>query len=423
MTVRDIKERFRIIGNHPAINQAVEIAMQVAPTDVTVLIFGENGSGKDVFSRIIHQNSRRRHENFIAINCGAIPEGTMDSELFGHEKGSFTSAYESRKGYFEEAEKGSIFLDEIGEMPLATQSRLLRLLENKEYLRVGSSKILKSDVRVVAATNRNLVDMIRQGKFREDLYFRLNTVFIFVPPLRERGEDIPLLFDYFAVEFAEKYHREPIFLTPDATELLYKYRWPGNIRELRNLVEKLTVLVKGSRVTAETLHANLMIAESYLPSVVRSPYSASQQPIGDDTREEVDKLYQLISALGKEVADLKKMIYLGLQQGRDIASDAVPYSSPYAAGNQTIVQPVGSPSAGFSAPVTQLFGETEVLLPQQTLKSTRMLEESLSLEKKEKEFILKALQKHGENRKKAAQELGISERTLYRKLKAYDIEP
>jgi transcriptional regulator with PAS, ATPase and Fis domain len=419
MTVRDIKERFRIIGNHPAINQAVEIAMQVAPTDVTVLIFGENGSGKDAFSRIIHQNSRRRHESFIAINCGAIPEGTMDSELFGHEKGSFTSAYESRKGYFEEAEKGSIFLDEIGEMPLATQSRLLRLLENKEYLRVGSSKVLKSDVRVIAATNRNLVDMIRQGKFREDLYFRLNTVFIYVPPLRERGEDIPLLFDYFCVEFAEKYHREPVFLTPDATELLYKYRWPGNIREMRNLVEKLTVLVKGNRVTAEVLRDNLLITDSYLPSIIRNPYSQPLQD--DDTREEVDKLYTLIYDLGKEVADLKKMLYFGLQ-GREIAPDAAPFAVPYPQVERT---GFASANAGgyASQPSGHVYGGTEVILPQPPAKTARMLEESLSLEKKEKEFIIKALLKHGENRKKAAQELGISERTLYRKLKAYDIEP
>ncbi|MCL4103879.1 UNVERIFIED_CONTAM: hypothetical protein GTU68_029196 [Idotea baltica] len=321
--IETLKTRYGIVGHHHRLNTALEIAIQVAPTDVSVLITGENGTGKDVFSRIIHQNSRRKHQPFMAINTGAIPEGTMDSELFGHEKGSFTGAVDSRKGYFEEVEGGSIFLDEISEMPKATQARLLRVLENHEYLRVGSSKIRHSDSRVLAASNKNLIEQIRKGKFREDLYFRLNTITIEVPPLRERGSDIELLFQYFTDEFCHKYRRSPFYLTPDAVSILYQYRWPGNVRELRNFVEKLSVLVQDDTITSDLLTKHLNIRDSYLPNQA----------------EEV-----------------------------------------------------------------------------------HVLEESLSLEKKQKELILKSLQKHNNNRKKAASELGISERTLYRKLKSFDIQ-
>ena len=410
MTVQQVKQQFRIIGNCKPLNQAVEIAMQVAPTEVSVLIYGANGTGKDIFSRIIHQHSRRKHEPFIAINCGAIPEGTMDSELFGHERGSFTSAYETRKGYFEEVEGGTIFLDEIAEMPLATQSRLLRLLENGEYLRVGSSKIRKASVRVIAATNKNLVDLIHKGKFREDLYFRLNTVTINVPALIERGNDIELLFNYFASEFGDKYHREPVELTDDANDLLYKYRWPGNVRELRNLAEKLTVLIKGTEITADILQQNLLIRENYLPSLVR----AAQLNGGDDNEQpgggrEIELLYQLIYDLRKEVSEVKKMMFMGIKSRER---------------EQVLIE--DEEDFEWNQPST--FNEPAYLQPEiihtvnPIKKSAPVLEESLSLEKKEKEMIIRALQKHHDNRKKAAQELGISERTLYRKIKNYGIE-
>ncbi len=409
MTIQQVKQRYGIIGNSREINQAVEIATQVAPTEVTVLVVGENGTGKDVFPRIVHDNSKRRHKKFMAINTGAIPEGTLDSELFGHEKGAFTSAYDTRKGYFEEVEDGTIFLDEIGEMPLATQARLLRLLENGEYLRVGSSKVKQADVRVIAATNRNLMEMIRSGKFREDLYFRLNTVTIQVPPLRNRGEDIELLFKYFALTFAEKYRREPIELDLEAIPLLYKYRWPGNVRELRNLVEKLTVLVKGEQVSPEVLHSNMLGQDSYLPSIV--PFKSDARNGHEELEEEDrDMMLKLIYDLGKEVSDLKRMFYLMMQrQDQEGPTYAVPQS--------TITNPT----------ITQAwpeeFPKPEVLDPIQPPRTMPpLLEESLSLERKERELIIKALTRHNNNRKKAAQELGISERTLYRKIKNYDID-
>ncbi|RMG61743.1 MAG: AAA family ATPase [Bacteroidetes bacterium] len=404
MTLQQIKQRYGIIGNCREINTAVEVAMQVAPTEVSVLINGENGTGKDVFPRIIHDSSKRRHKQFMAINTGAIPTGTLDSELFGHERGAFTSAYESRKGYFEEVEDGTIFLDEIAEMPMETQARLLRLLENGEYLRVGSSKVQRADVRVIAATNKNLVEMIRQGRFREDLYFRLNTVTIIVPPLRERGEDIELLFNYFALEFADKYQRDPIVLEQAAIPLLYKYRWPGNVRELRNLVEKLTVLVKGDLVSPTVLQRNLLVQESYLPTVI----SLKDQLINEDDdgpdmgSADRDMLLKLIYELGKEVSDLKKMFSMAIQQGREPSQAVYPVDT-------------GDYGPPFYTPPR----ETPVQPPRP---NTPLLEESLSLEKKEKELIIKALTKHGNNRKKAAKELGISERTLYRKIKNYDID-
>lgn len=398
MTVQQIKQRYGIIGNSKALNMAVEMALQVAPTDVAVLIYGENGTGKDVFSRIIHDNSRRKHNKFIAINTGAIPEGTLDSELFGHEKGAFTSAYESRKGYFEEVENGTIFMDEIGEMPMATQARLLRLLENGEFLRVGSSKVQKADVRVITATNKNLLDLIRQGKFREDLYFRLNAITIFVPPLRERGDDIELLFNYFAQEFADRYKREAIVLDPLAVHLLYEYRWPGNVRELKNLVEKLTLLAKDEWVDEEFLARNLQIQPTYLPSVLPYRPAQGQKEEQEVNRKDVDMLYKLIYDLGKEVTDLKKLIYLGMQNRGG-----------------------GEQPAGFSGSEGQGFSPS-IPATAPPRKEVPQLEESLSLARKEKELIIKALNKHQNNRKKAAKDLGISERTLYRKIKSYDID-
>lgn len=412
MTIQQVKQRYGIIGNSREINSAVEVAMQVAPTDVSVLVYGENGSGKDVFSRIIHQFSKRKHKHFLAVNTGAIPEGTIDSELFGHEKGAFTSAIDTRKGYFEEVEDGTIFLDEIGEMPLATQARLLRLLENGEYLRVGSSKARKADVRVIAATNKNLVEMIRNGKFREDLYFRLNTVSIVVPPLRDRGADIENLFNYFALEFAEKYKRDPIVLEQEATDLLYKYRWPGNVRELRNLVEKLTVLVRGEIVSAEVLQNSLLIKESYLPSIIHMGARNGGGAEDAVSTEDRDLLFKMIHDLAKEVTDLKKMMFLAMK-GQDFEGGSNP-SYPTVNSFQE------------SYPETRI-GETEIIQTpeshiQPIKKDPPLLEASLSLEKNEKDLIVKALLKHNNNRKKAASELGISERTLYRKISNYNID-
>ncbi len=402
MTIQQIKQRYGIIGNCREINMAVEIALQVAPTEVTVLIYGENGSGKDIFSRIIHDNSKRKHKKFIAINTGAIPEGTLDSELFGHKKGAFTSAYEARKGYFEEVEEGTIFMDEIGEMPLATQARLLRLLENGEYLKVGSSEVSKADVRVIAATNKNLVEMIRQGKFREDLFFRLNTISIQIPPLRERGDDIELLFSYFAWEFADKYKREPIELHQDSIELLYKYRWPGNIRELRNLVEKLSVLVRGEEVMPNVLQENLLIKESYLPSIVHLPTQNGYSGGPEVSRQEFEMQNKLLYDMAKEFAELKKMVYVALK-GRGL--DFENYS----------------PNKG-NYPNYSSEPQRDAPVQPQAVKKPLLVEESLSLARKEKEMIIKALSKHNDNRKKAAIDLGISERTLYRKIKSYDLD-
>lgn len=410
MNTENIKTRYGIVGHNSKLNSALEIAIQVAPTDVSVLIQGENGTGKDVFSRIIHQNSKRKHQSFMAINTGAIPEGTMDSELFGHEKGAFTGAVDSRKGYFEEVDGGTIFLDEIGEMPMATQARLLRLLENQEYLRVGSSRVRHADVRVVAATNKNLFEQIRKGKFREDLYFRLNTVTINVPPLRERGQDIELLFQYFADEFSHKYKRNPFFLTNDANDLLYQYRWPGNIRELRNFVEKLSVLVHEETVTSAVITEHLNIRDSYLPSLVTSP--GSDTPPSEGSRREVEMLFKLVFDLREEVGDLKKAL-VNLAEGQglpkpssQVSSDPLPHFLDQAKDTQKNVLFVDDRPYEIQANHAQ---EADVL------------EESLSLEKKEKELIERALKKYGNNRKKAAQELGISERTLYRKLKIYDL--
>jgi transcriptional regulator with PAS, ATPase and Fis domain len=413
-TLENIKFRFGIVGHAPKLNTAIEIAVQVAPTEVTVLVVGENGTGKDVFSRIIHQFSRRKHQPFIAINCGAIPEGTMDSELFGHEKGSFTSAYEQRKGYFEEVDTGTIFLDEIAEMPLATQARLLRVLENGEYLRVGSSKVRKTDVRVIAATNKNLIDLIRRGKFREDLYFRLNTVTINVPALRDRGSDLEMLFHHFAEEFAARYRRAQLILSQGASDMMHQYRWPGNVRELRNFSEKVSVLVPGAELLESDVEANLDIRETYLP--VLADRAQGESGGGPGTYREIELLYKLFFDLREEVGEMKKMLYLGIQ--------------PQPSGNRESPHIV-IPGHGDEEPGS---GDYRVELRQSgkepyrefhhgdQVKQVPLLEESLSLESKENEMISRALRKHGSNRKKAAQELGISERTLYRKIKQFGLE-
>jgi transcriptional regulator with PAS, ATPase and Fis domain len=415
-SIDTVKTRFGIVGFNPRLKAAIEIAIQVAPTDVSVLIVGENGTGKDVFSRIIHQFSRRKHQNFIAINTGAIPEGTMDSELFGHEKGSFTGAIETRKGYFEEVDGGTIFLDEIGEMPLATQARLLRLLENQEYLRVGSSKVKKADVRVITATNKNLIEQIRKGKFREDLYFRLNTITINVPALRDRGSDIELLFQYFADEFANDYKRLPLSLTPGAVDLLYQYRWPGNVRELKNFVHRLTVLVREDEVTEDIIRQHLNIRDSYLPVFMGNESSFPEDTAGNQRRE-MEMLYKLVMDMRQEVNDLKRVLSMGMTGVNEYAENHEPVGQD---GETYIIETSGrSHGESFRGnreqPITIESGQSS------TGSKTRLLEQPLNLEHNEKDLIARSLSKHSDNRKKAAQELGISERTLYRKIKQYGL--
>ncbi|KAA3438322.1 sigma-54 interaction domain-containing protein [Rufibacter hautae] len=415
--IQSVKQRFGIIGNSPLLNYAIQVAVQVAPTDMTVLITGESGSGKESFSKIIHHLSPRKHGQFIAINCGAIPEGTIDSELFGHEKGSFTGAAEARKGYFEVTNGGTIFLDEIGEMPLGTQARLLRVLENGEFIKVGSSKVQKTDVRVVAATNVNLMQAVERGQFREDLYYRLNTVPITVPPLRERGEDTHLLFRKFASDFAERYHVKPITLQPDAVQELLRYRFPGNIRQLKNIVEQISVLEYEREINGATLR-------KYLPQEQQNQLPALFHPNapadGAGGISERDLLYKVLFDMRKDMNDLKQVVFdlLSHQQedaellknNRHLFEEMGPYEQPvYRAPDRRdgYMLSVDEPEE-YEDKVEDISHETE--------------EESLSLEHKEKEMILKALKKHGNKRKYAAKDLGISERTLYRKLKQYDLE-
>jgi len=424
-TTRDqVKRRFGIIGDSPALNRAIDVAIQVAPTDVTVLVVGENGTGKDAFSKIIHQYSARKHKPFIAINSGAIPEGTIDSELFGHEKGSFTSAYEARKGYFEETNGGVIFLDEIAEMPLPTQARLLRVLESGEFLRVGSNKVLKTDVRVVAATNRNLVEQIRTGKFREDLYFRLNTVTIYVPPLRERGEDIDTLYRFFAADFGERYGRAPVRLHPTAQQLLHQHHWPGNVRELKNFAEKVTVLAQDDVLNAEQLAQFLPIADNKLPVLLRErPEAFSQQdtgngfsghePNGWDPSFLIRAFYELKSEISELKFSLQNLLHLQSSHRPSMPSQPSSYAS--GASMPYLVQ-----AGGAQVPVP--YGPYPQTEPEAGSAEVIDDEESLSLEDREQVLIAKALKKHAQNRKKAAQELGISERTLYRKIKSYGLD-
>ncbi len=418
-----VKARFGIVGHNARLKAAIEIAIQVAPTDVSVLIVGENGTGKDVFSKIIHQFSKRKHQNFIAINTGAIPEGTMDSELFGHEKGSFTGAIETRKGYFEEVDGGTIFLDEIGEMPMATQARLLRLLENQEYLRVGSSKMKKTDVRVITATNKNLIEQIRKGKFREDLYFRLNTITINVPALRDRGHDIEMLFQYFADEFANEYKRMPLSLSADATEIIYQYRWPGNVRELKNFVHRLTVLVREDLITADIIRQHLNIRDSYLPVFMGGEQSMSEDS-GGGQRREIEMLYKLVVEMREEVNDIKRVLSLGMS-GINQYAESHDQESVHE-GEAYLIDDSGRAHSENPEAYRELRGNREQPVTIEGGKSPagskpRLLEQPLNLEHNEKDLISRSLNKNLDNRKKAAQELGISERTLYRKIKQYGL--
>lgn len=409
--IQSVKQRFGIIGSSDLLNNAVRVAMQVAPTDMSVLITGESGSGKESFSKIIHHLSVRKHGQFIAINCGSIPEGTIDSELIGHEKGSFTGAHEARKGYFEVSNGGTIFLDEIGEMPLSTQARLLRVLEYGEFIKVGSSKVQKTDVRVVAATNVNLLERCEKGQFREDLYYRLNTVPIYVPPLRERGRDSELLFRKFATDFAEKYRVKPVTLTEDAKQILVKYRFPGNIRQLKNLVEQISVL---SADIKEIDSATLL---KYLPSETTLPARRSEGQ-GVENISEREILYKVLFEMRRDVNELKKIVLDNLSNPGN-ASQLVK-DHPQLFDGISSAAPAGGPVLLNMDDREPMAGEEE---PQEVEDITHITEDdSLSIEKKEKELIIRALRKNNDKRKYAAKDLGISERTLYRKIKEYGLE-
>lgn len=412
MDIQSLKNRFGIIGNSPALNYALEVAAQVANTDLTVLINGESGVGKEVFSQIIHTLSARKHNPFIAVNCGAIPEGTIDSELFGHEKGSFTGAADARKGYFETVNGGTIFLDEIGELPLGTQSRLLRVLESGEYIRVGSSKVQKTDVRVIAATNKDLLQLVHAGKFREDLYYRLSTVPIRVPALHDRPEDIHLLFRKFAADFAHKYRTGSVQLDEDAKQLLMNYPWPGNVRELKNIAEQISVLAKDKQISAKELNNYLQPFSNN-----RAPVLASGNTTTNDFSNEREILYKLFFDMKRDVTELKKMFLEVLQNPGIAAQHPTLINELNEIRNGETVQPV------LMQPVLHTQSVTPITInPLKEIQEPIEVEESLNILDKEKELIIKALKKHRNKRKDAALDLGISERTLYRKLKEYDIE-
>jgi DNA-binding NtrC family response regulator len=413
MDIQSIKNRFGIIGNSAALNYALQVAVQVANTDLTVLIAGESGVGKEVFSQIIHALSARKHNPFIAVNCGAIPEGTIDSELFGHEKGSFTGAVDSRKGYFETVNGGTLFMDEIAEMPLGTQARLLRVLEAGEFIRVGSSKVQKTDVRVIAASNKDLLIATQNGKFREDLYYRLNTVPIRVPSLRERKEDIILLFRKFAVDFAEKYKAAPIQLDEEAKNLLINYAWPGNVRELKNIAEQISVLSQEKMLVANDIRKFLPEHNGTRLPMIMSAKSNGQQ---GEYMNERDILYKLFFDMKKDVNELKKM-FLEMLQNPSSASSILAHDSflqESSADTLDMEQPMLKPILPAS-PQNMYMGDN-------IIQDHVEVDESLNIMDKEKELIEKALKKHKGKRKDAASDLGISERTLYRKLKEYNIE-
>ncbi len=421
-SIQSIKQRFGIIGNSPALNRSIEKAMQVAPTDISVLVTGESGVGKESIPKIIHQLSHRKHGKYIAVNCGAIPEGTIGSELFGHEKGAFTGATATRNGYFEVADGGTIFLDEVGELPLTTQVRLLRVLENGEFIKVGSSKVQKTNVRIVAATNVNMFDAIKKEKFREDLFYRLSTVDINLPPLRERQEDIHILFRKFASDFALKYKMPTIKLTDDAVQLLIKYRWSGNIRQLRNVAEQVSVLEQNRTISASTLHSYLPVG-SNLPAVINTTKSES------DFGSEREILYKVLFDMKADLNDLKKLTMELMKTGnaKEVQKE-----------NEGLIQKIYGENDS-DTEFDEHVEDMEVLsISQNAMQPTGTIEtentqdkyhfaeeieeeETLSLHDKELELIKKSLERHKGKRKLAAEELGISERTLYRKIKQFDL--
>ncbi|PKH66251.1 sigma-54-dependent Fis family transcriptional regulator [Flavobacterium sp. ALD4] len=417
-TVQAIKQRFEIIGNEPKLNRAIEKAIQVAPTDISVLVVGESGVGKESIPKIIHSLSHRKHGKYIAVNCGAIPEGTIDSELFGHEKGAFTGATGTREGYFEVADGGTIFLDEVGELPLTTQVRLLRVLENGEFIKVGSSQVQKTDVRIVAATNVNLFDAIEKGKFREDLYYRLSTVDILLPPLRDRKDDIHLLFRKFAADFASKYKMPPLKLDEGAVQVLQKFRWSGNIRQLRNVAEQISVLETNRDITAAILQSYLPSEGSNLPSVIKNKKSDG------DFSNEREILYKVLFDMKSDLHDLKKLTLELMENG----------SSKVQETNKNLITKIYGSKENDSEIDFEEEPRTALIASQSNEESyqenddnylfaetVEEEEEVLRLEQKEIEMIKKSLEKNKGKRKAAADELGISERTLYRKIKQFDL--
>jgi len=414
MELQQIKQRFEIIGTYSGLDRAIDIARQVAPTDLSVLISGESGTGKESFPKIIHALGTRKHGQYIAVNCGAIPDGTIDSELFGHEKGAFTGATDTRKGYFEVVDGGTIFLDEVAELPLSTQVRLLRVLETGEFMRVGSSRVMKTDVRVVAATNLDISQAIHKGKFREDLFYRLNTVPIQIPALRERGNDIFLLFRKFAADFSERYRMPSIRLEEEARIVLLNYEWPGNVRQLKNVTEQLSIIEQEREISASSLM-------NYLPDYRKSrlPALISKDGISEEAfNSEREILYKVLFDMKNDMTDLKKLVAQMLEAG--------PVGSDIEKEHEGIIKKLYTTGDDFSDQTDHLIAHQDAARAtrdeQQIMDTEEIVEESLSLEEKEKELIRKALDKHNGKRKYAAQDLGISERTLYRKIKEYNIE-
>jgi transcriptional regulator with PAS, ATPase and Fis domain len=416
-TVQAIKQRFEIIGNDPKLNRAIEKAIQVAPTDISVMVTGESGVGKESIPKIIHSLSHRKHGKYIAVNCGAIPEGTIDSELFGHEKGAFTGATSTREGYFEVADGGTIFLDEVGELPLTTQVRLLRVLENGEFIKVGSSQVQKTNVRIVAATNVNLFNAIEKGKFREDLYYRLSTVEITLPPLRERKEDIHLLFRKFVSDFAHKYKMPPLKLDDDAVQLLQKFRWNGNVRQLRNVAEQISVLETNRDITLATLQSYLPTEGTNLPSVIKDKKNDS------DFNTEREILYKVLFDMKSDLHDLKKLTLELIQNGSANVQEANKHLIKKIYGSPENDSEIDFEEEPRTAVMTPAAREDNYQIQDDNYLFAETIEEEevLRLEQKEIEMIKKSLEKNKGKRKAAADELGISERTLYRKIKQFDL--
>ena len=429
--IQQIKQRYGIVGNYEGLNRSIDIAIQVAPTELSVLIVGESGVGKEILPHIIHDNSTRKHNKYFAINCGSLPEGTIDSELFGHKKGSFTGALDDREGYFGVANNGTLFLDEVGELPLATQARLLRVLETGEYIRVGESEVRKTNVRIVAATNVKMQKAIREGKFREDLYYRLNTIPITIPPLRERGKDIELLFRKFAYDISEKYHIEPVRLTEDARELLLRYKWPGNIRQLRNLTEQISIISQEREITADILRQYGVTDDSQgeMGLVLHGANRDVHTQEVHSYEKERDLLFQLLSSIGKEVKDLKELVHNNLDTMQNVSQEnyRVFNDEPSAVGNplqyahpQVIQpqQPYIVNEQGFQPQHRMPYGGGTIQdVDIETVEDTPMSNRELM-----KKNIIESLKRHNGNRKKAAIDLEISERTLYRKIKEYGLD-
>lgn len=420
--IKETKQRFGIIGNSPELMRAIDVALQVAPTDLSVLITGESGVGKEHFPQIIHQNSARKHNKYIAVNCGAIPGGTIDSELFGHVKGAYTGAIDERRGYFGEADKGTIFLDEIGELPMATQARLLRVLETGEYIRVGSSVVEKTNVRIVAATNVDLSEAIANGRFREDLFYRLNTIPIKVPALRERpSEDIELLFRKFSLDISDKYTIPAVHLTDTARELLVTYPWPGNIRQLKNITEQISLLSEQREITSDILKNFLPAVESHLPAL----FGMDEDVKGKTFANEREVLYRVLFELRSDVTELRTQLNALMQNRSMSAGQPTEYPSDYKVDAQAstatidISQPGTNTSSKSSYPNTSSYGSIHTVIDADAVET---IEESLSIQDGERELIRKALARHRGRRKDTARDLQISERTLYRKIKLYNLD-